>query len=68
MEEKGITEKDLRKISDLTYEYHVNLYDVIVDTFGQDRRTKDIIMEILEEIDAIFNDYDKLKTLELKVF
>ena len=68
LEEKGITEKDLRKISDLTYEYHVNLYDVIVDTFGQDRRTKDIIMEILEEIDAIFNEYDKLKTLELKVF
>ena len=68
LEEKGITERDLRKISDLTYEYHVNLYDVIVDTFGQDRRTKDIIMEILKEIDAIFNEYDKLKELELKVF
>ena len=68
LEEKGITERDLRKISELTYEYHVNLYDVIVDTFGQDRRTKDIIMEILKEIDAIFNEYDKLKELELKVF
>jgi len=68
LEEKGITEKDLRKISDLTYEYHVNLYDVIVDTFGQDRRTKDILTEILKEIDAIFNEYDKLKELELKVF
>ena len=68
MEEKGITEKDLRKISDLTFEYQVNLYDVIVDTFGQDQRTKDIIMEILKEIDAIFNEYDKLIELELKVF
>jgi len=68
LDEKGITEKDLRKISDLTYEYQVNLYDVIVDTFGEDRKTKDIIMEILKEIDAIFNDYDKLKELELKVF
>ena len=68
LEEKGITERDLKKISELTYEYHVNLYDVIVDTFGQDRRTKDIIMEILKEIDAIFNEYDKLKELELKVF
>ena len=68
LEEKGIREKDLRKISELTYEYHVNLYDVIVDTFGQDRRTKDIIMGILKEIDAIFNEYDKLKELELKVF
>jgi len=68
LEEKGITEKDIRKISELTYEYHINLYDVIVDTFGQDQRTKDIIMEILEEIDAVFNEYDKLKELELKVF
>jgi hypothetical protein len=68
LEEKGISEKDLRKISDLTYEYQVNLYDVIVDTFGQDRGTKDIIMKILEEIDSIFNEYDKLKELELKVF
>jgi len=68
LEEKGIREKDLRKISELTYEYHVNLYDVIVDTFGQDRGTKDIIMGILKEIDAIFNEYDKLKELELKVF
>jgi hypothetical protein len=68
LEEKGISEKDLRKISDLTYEYQVNLYDVIVDTFGQDRGTKDIIMKILEEIDTIFNEYDKLKELELKVF
>jgi len=68
LEEKGIREKDLRKITELTYEYHVNLYDVIVDTFGQDRRTKDIIMGILKEIDAIFNEYDKLKELELKVF
>jgi len=68
LEEKGITEKDLKKISELTYEYHVNLYDVIVDTFGQDRKTKDIIMEILEEIDTVFNEYDKLKELELKVF
>ena len=68
MEYKCINEKDLIKISDLTYEYQVNLYEVIVDTFGQDRRTKDIIMEILEEIDAVFNEYDKLKELELKVF
>ncbi|MHA1472904.1 MAG: hypothetical protein ACTSQW_07395, partial [Promethearchaeota archaeon] len=68
LEEKGIREKDLRKITELTYEYHINLYDVIVDTFGQDRRTKDIIMGILKEIDAIFNEYDKLKELELKVF
>jgi hypothetical protein len=68
LEEKGITEKDLKKISELTLEYNVNLYKVIVETFGQDKQTKDIILEVLNEIDAIFNEYDKLKELELKVF
>jgi hypothetical protein len=66
--EKGINEKDLKKISELTLEYNVNLYKVIVETFGQDKKTKDTILEVLNEIDAIFNDYDKLKELELKVF
>jgi len=68
LEEKGITEKDLKKISELTLEYNINLYKVIVETFGQDKKTKDTILEVLNEIDAIFNDYDKLKELELKVF
>ncbi len=68
LEEKGITEKDLKKISELTLEYNVNLYKVIVETLGQDKKTKDTILEVLNEIDAIFNDYDKLKELELKVF
>jgi len=68
LEEKGIAEKDLKKISELTLEYNINLYKVIVETFGQDKKTKDTILEVLDEIDAIFNDYDKLKELELKVF
>jgi len=68
LEEKGIAEKDLKKISELTLEYNINLYKVIVETFGQDKKTKDTMLEVLNEIDAIFNDYDKLKELELKVF
>ena len=68
LEEKGITEKDLKNISELTLEYNINLYKVIVETFGQDKKTKDTILEVLDEIDAIFNDYDNLKELELKVF
>jgi MFS family permease len=68
LEEKGIAEKDLKKISELTLEYNINLYKVIVETFGQDKKTKDTILEVLNEIDAIFNEYDKLKELELKVF
>ena len=68
LEEKGIAEKDLNKISELTLEYNVNLYQVIMDTFGQDEKTKGTILEVLNEIEAIFNDYDKLKELELKVF
>jgi transcriptional regulator NrdR family protein len=68
LEEKGITEIDLTKISELTLEYNINLYKVIVETLGQDKKTKDTILEVLNEIDAIFNDYDRLKELELKVF
>lgn len=68
LEEKGISEKDLTKISELTLEYNINLYKVIVETFGQDKKTKDTILEVLNEMDALFNDYDKLKELELKVF
>jgi len=68
LEEKGITEKDLKNISELTLEYNINLYKVIVETFGHDKKTKDTILEVLNEIDAIFNEYDKLKELELKVF
>lgn len=68
LEEKGINEKDLKKISELTLEYNVNLNKVIVETFGQDKKTKNTILEVLNEIDAIFNEYDKLKELELKVF
>jgi len=68
LEEKGINEKDLKKISELTLEFNVNLNKVIVDTFGQDKKTKNTILEVLNEIDAIFNEYDKLKELELKVF
>jgi MFS family permease len=68
LEEKGINEKDLKKILELTLEYNVNLYKVIIDTFGQDKKTKTAIKEILSEIDAVFNDYDKFKEEELKVF
>ncbi|NHJ21068.1 MAG: MFS transporter [Candidatus Lokiarchaeota archaeon] len=68
LEENGISEKDLEKISELTLEYNIDLYTVIMDTFGQDRRTKETILEVLNEIDAIFNEYDKLKESELKVF
>jgi len=68
LEENGINKKDLKKILELTLEYNVNLYKVIIDTFGQDKKTKKAIKEILSEIDAIFNDYDKFKEEELKVF
>jgi hypothetical protein len=68
LEEHGITQKDLIKISELTLEYNVNLYVVISDTFGNDQKTKDAINNILKKIDQIFNEYDKWKEVELKVF
>ncbi|MHA2128349.1 MAG: MFS transporter, partial [Promethearchaeota archaeon] len=65
---KGIQREDLRKISDLTQEYNVDLYDVIVDTFRLDDQTKNALIEILEEIDDLFRQYDNWKEVDLKVF
>ncbi len=61
LKEHGIRQWDLRKISQLTSEYQVDLYSVIVDTFGQDKETKDAIIQILQKIDNIFNEYDKTR-------
>ena len=68
LKEKGIQRDDLIKISDLALEYEVDLYDVIVDTFRQDNKTKNALIETLEKIDDIFNQYDEWKEIELKVF
>jgi len=68
LKEKGIQREDLRKISDLAQEYEIDLYDVIVDTFREDNRTRNALIETLEKIDEIFNQYDEWKEIELKVF
>ncbi|TFG09140.1 MAG: MFS transporter [Promethearchaeota archaeon] len=57
----GIHQADLRKISLLTSEYQVDLYNVIIDTFGQDEETRRDISSILQKIDEIFNEYDKTR-------
>jgi MFS family permease len=68
LKQKGIQQEDLTKISDLTQEYEVNLYDVIVDTFKQDIETKNALIDTLEKIDDIFNQYDNWKEMDLTVF
>jgi len=68
LEENGINKEDLKKISDLTLEFNVNIYNVITDTFGQNKDTKKTLKKILDKIDTIFNEYDKWKEAELKVF
>ena len=68
LEEKGINRFDLRKISDLAQEYKVDLSDVIVDTFKQEDDTKNALIETLEKIDEIFNQYEQWKEVDLKVF
>jgi hypothetical protein len=66
--ENGVEREDLKKISDLTQEYDVNLYDIIVDTFKQDTQTKNALITTLETIDDLFKQYDNWKEMELKVF
>ncbi|MFX1569325.1 MAG: MFS transporter [Promethearchaeota archaeon] len=68
LEEKGINRFDLQKVSDLAQEYKVDLSDVIVDTFKQDDDTKNALIETLEKIDEIFNQYEQWKEVDLKVF
>ena len=64
----GIHQRDLRQISLLTSEYKIDLYQVIVDTFGQDEETNEAIMEILNKIDRIFEEYEKWKEINFMVF
>ncbi|MFX1391241.1 MAG: MFS transporter [Promethearchaeota archaeon] len=68
LEEKGVHIEDLIKISDLAQEYDIDLYAVIVDTFREDHKTRRVLIETLDEIDNIFNQYDEWKEIELKVF
>ncbi|MFX1322629.1 MAG: MFS transporter [Promethearchaeota archaeon] len=65
---KGIDKINLLKISELTQEFNVDLYDVIVDTFRNDNKTRNALIEALNNIDKIFIDYDKWREVDLKVF
>jgi len=68
LEQNGVKQEDLEKISELTFEYNLDLYDIIMDTFGQDKETKRTISKLLNKIDKIFDGYDEWKETELKVF
>lgn len=65
---KGIHKIDLLKISELTQEFNLDLYDVIVDTFRSDNKTKNALIEALNNIDDLFTEYDKWREIDLKVF
>lgn len=68
LEENGISKSDLEKISELASEFNVNISSVINDTFGKNKEIKKILNRIFVKIDTIFNEYDKWKESELKVF
>ncbi|MFX0057609.1 MAG: MFS transporter [Candidatus Hodarchaeota archaeon] len=68
LEEKGIKKEDLIKISELTLEFNIDLYQVMVDTFGQEKETKKALKRILDRIERIFIEYDHYREVELKVF
>ncbi|MFX1574893.1 MAG: MFS transporter [Promethearchaeota archaeon] len=68
LKEVGIQREDLSKFSDLSQEYNVDLYEVILDTFQDDKKRQKALIGPLEKIDDIFNQYDKWKETEFKVF
>ena len=69
LEEHGIKRQNLEKISDLTSEYNVNFYQIILDTFDYDKETKEKLLSEISYIDKIFLEFDKIYELkELNVF
>ncbi len=68
LKEVGIQREDLSKISDLGQEYNIDLYDVILDTFQDDKKRQKALIQTLDKIDDIFNQYDKWKETEFRVF
>ena len=68
LKEEGIQIEDLRKISDLAQEFDVEIYDVIVDTFQDETKTKKVLIETLGKIEDIFNLYERWKETDFKVF
>ncbi|MDX1797444.1 MAG: hypothetical protein R3255_02230, partial [Candidatus Lokiarchaeia archaeon] len=68
LNEMGVQTEDLLKLSDLALEYDIDLYNVIIDTFQKDNKTKKALIEALDKIDDIFSLYDEWKETELKVF
>jgi MFS family permease len=68
LKEKGISKEDLIKISELTLEFNIDFYQVMTDTFGQDKETKNALKKIVSRIEKIFYRYDYYKEVELKVF
>ncbi|MFX1502049.1 MAG: MFS transporter [Promethearchaeota archaeon] len=68
LKEEDIQMEDIRKISDLTQEYDVKIYDVILDTFQNDKKTKKVLIDTLGKIENIFNLYEKWKETDFAVF
>ena len=68
LKEEGIQIEDLRKISDLTQEFDVDIYYVIVDTFQDDKKTQKVLIETLGKIEDIFNLYERWKETDFTVF
>ena len=68
LKEEDIQMEDIRKISDLTQEYDVEIKDVIVETFRDDKKTKKVLIETLGKIEDIFNQYEKWKETDFAVF
>jgi MFS transporter, Spinster family, sphingosine-1-phosphate transporter len=64
----GIEQKNLEKISELTTEYSLDINEIIIETFGQDKETKKELSKLLDKIDDIFNEYEKWKESEFRIY
>ncbi|MGQ4875688.1 MAG: MFS transporter [Promethearchaeia archaeon] len=68
LKHEGIKRDDLIKVAELTSEYQVDISKIIIDTFAHNGTTKKRLIEILDKIEEIFNEYDKWREKEFKVY
>jgi len=64
----GIDEKEFKKISAITGEFEADIEQIILDTIDSHKEKQTIVKELLNKLDIIFDQYDKWKEEDFKIF
>jgi len=64
----GISQKEFKKISAITGEYEADIEQIILDTMQAHKGKQKIVKKLLNKIGLIFDEYDKLREEDFKIF